>query len=85
MATTKKNNKRKNQSLTDYVTRLKTLNHGVNKQIKLPKENINTIISKPDDYAIKFIEIALVQFAKNYTAMYNEGKELAKDLEDEKE
>lgn len=84
MAITKKK-KRKNQSLTDYVTRLKTLNHGVNKQIELPKEDINSIISKPEDYAIKFIEIALVKFAKNYTAMYNEGKDLAKDLENEKE
>ena len=77
MALKKKSKLSPEQSLIDYVKRLRQLN---DIEVKIPQIPIEEVIKDPEEYAKKMIE---VNFAKNilsYKKAYKLGGEFAKNL-----
>ena len=65
------------QSLVEFVTQLKDLN---DIEVEIPKDNIESIINDPEQYAKDFIEVSFAKFIPRYIKSYKLGKKFGKKL-----
>lgn len=67
------------QSLVEFVTKLKNLN---DIEVEIPKANIKAIIEDPLQYAKDFIEVSFAKNIPKYIKSYKLGKAFGKKLND---
>ena len=65
------------QSLVEFVTKLKNLN---DIEVEIPKANIKAIIEDPLQYAKDFIEVSFAKLGKAFGKKLNDGSKVQEEL-----
>ena len=68
---------KQDQSLVEYLTRLKQLN---DIDVKLPNINIEKILNDPKQYALNFKEAMFIKYLKQFIDAYKLGDDFSKKL-----
>ena len=65
--------------LINYVLKLQELN---NREIEIPKENIETILEDPKTYALDWVEANLIFVLPEIIDAFKSGSEFAKKMDE---
>ena len=73
----KKKNSPEEQSLIDYVKKLRTLNKI---DVLIPQVNVSDIIENPEEYAKTMAEVNFAKHIKSFQKAYDLGFDFGKEL-----
>lgn len=78
MAKQKKDQKKAEQYLVDFVIKQRQINDSI--KPKIQEDDIDEILANPEKYALDFIEASFAKYLPKYIEAYNLGDDFAKKL-----